>query len=160
MTKRNVNIFDRIGALIPGYKGYSLREEQRNTDKKIREYIASQLSSLEINIKDFQLKYIKSDKVLEATEIEIARKAVNTLIPKIKYASYGTSGYFSTQQLKLDELEQIYSYDFEIAERVANMTTLSHKLEQEPLASISLVQHCRSIDEILLKRTDFIKRFK
>lgn len=160
MTKRNVNIFDRIGTLIPGYKGYSLRDEQRNTDKKIREHIANQLSSIEMNIKDFQLKFIKSDKVLEATEFETARKAINTLLPKITYASYGVSGFFSTQQLKLEELEQIYSFDLEIAERISSMLTLSHKLDYEPLASVSLVHNCRSIDEILIKRTDFIKRFK
>jgi hypothetical protein len=160
MTKRNVNILDRIGSLIPGYKGYSLRDEQRNTDKKVRNHIANQLAIIEINIKEFQLKFIKSDKLLEATEIESARKAINTLLPKIKHAPYGVSGFFATQQLKEDELEQIYSFDAEIAERVSNMLTLSHKLEQEPLASISLVQHCRSIDEILIKRTDFVKRFK
>jgi hypothetical protein len=160
MTKRNVNIIDRIGSLIPGYKGYSLRDEQRNTDKKIRDHIANQLATIEINIKEFQLKLIKSNKLLEATEIESVRKAINTLLPKIKHAPYGVSGFFATQQLKEDELEQIYSFDIEIAERVSNMLTLSHKLEQEPLASISLVQHCRSIDEILIKRTDFVKRFK
>ena len=160
MTKRNVNIIDRIGSLIPGYKGYSLRDEQRNTDKKIRDHIANQMATIEINIKEFQLKLIKSNKLLEATEIESVRKAINTLLPKIKHAPYGVSGFFATQQLKEDELEQIYSFDIEIAERVSNMLTLSHKLEQEPLASISLVQHCRSIDEILIKRTDFVKRFK
>lgn len=160
MMKRSVNILDRIGSLIPGYKGYSLREEQRNTDKKVRNHIANQLAMTEINIKEFQLKLIKSDKCLEATEIEDARKAINTLLPKIKHAPYGVSGFFATQQLKEDELDQIYSFDIEIAERVSNMLTLSHKLEQEPLASISLVQHCRSIDEILVKRTDFVKRFK
>jgi hypothetical protein len=160
MTKRNVNILDRIGSLIPGYKGYSLRDEQRNTDKKVRDHIANQLATIEINIKEFQLKFIKSNKLLEATEIESVRKAINTLLPKIKHAPYGVSGFFATQQLKENELEQIYSFDIEIAERVSNMLTLSHKLEQEPLASISLVQHCRSIDEILIKRTDFIKRFK
>ena len=159
MTKRNVNIIDRIGSLIPGYKGYSLRDEQRNTDKKIRDHIANQLATIEINIKEFQLKLIKSNKLLEATEIESVRKAINTLLPKIKHAPYGVSGFFATQQLKEDELEQIYSFDIEIAERVSNMLTLSHKLEQEPLASISLVQHCRSIDEILIKLTDFVKIF-
>jgi hypothetical protein len=160
MTKRNVNILDRIGSLIPGYKGYSLRDEQRNTDKKVRDHIANQLATIEINIKEFQLKFIKSNKLLEATEIESVRKAINTLLPKIRHAPYGVSGFFATQQLKENELEQIYSFDIEIAERVSNMLTLSHKLEQEPLASISLVQHCRSIDEILIKRTDFVKRFK
>jgi hypothetical protein len=160
MTKRNVNILDRIGSLIPGYKGYSLRDEQRNTDKKVRDHIANQLATIEINIKEFQLKFIKSNKLLEATEIESVRKAINTLLPKIKHAPYGVSGFFATQQLKENELEQIYSFDIEIAERVSNMLTLSHKLEQEPLASISLVQHCRSIDEILIKRTDFVQRFK
>ena len=160
MTKRNVNLLDRIGSLIPGYKGYSLRDEQRNTDKKIRNHIANQLAIIEINIKEFQLKFIKSDKLLEAIEIESTRKAINTLLPKIKHATFGVSGFFSTQQLKEDELDQIYSFDLEIAERVSNMLTLSHSLDIETIGSVSLVQHCRNIDETLLKRTEFINQFK
>ena len=160
MTKRNINILDRIGSLIPGYKGYSLRDEQRNTDKKVRNHIANQLAIIEINIKEFQLKFIKSDKLLDATEIESARKAINTLLPKIKHAPYGVSGFFSTQQLKEDELDQIYSFDAEIAERVSNMLTLSHSLDIETIGSVTLVQHCRNIDETLLKRTEFINQYK
>ena len=37
------NIFEKLGALIPGYKGYSEREGRRDTDKILRNHIAESL---------------------------------------------------------------------------------------------------------------------
>jgi hypothetical protein len=37
MTIRKTNIIEKIGLIIPGYKGYAVRGESRNTDKKLRE---------------------------------------------------------------------------------------------------------------------------
>ena len=34
---RKKNFFDFIGKLLPGYKGYVIRDEKRNTDKKLRD---------------------------------------------------------------------------------------------------------------------------
>ncbi len=36
--ERKDNILDKIGRLITGYKGYTIREEQRNADKKLERY--------------------------------------------------------------------------------------------------------------------------
>jgi hypothetical protein len=36
MTIRKLYI-EKIGLIIPGYKGYAVRGESRNTDKKLRE---------------------------------------------------------------------------------------------------------------------------
>ena len=40
------NIFEKIGAFIPGYKGYSEKEGRRDTDKLLRLEIAKQLDRL------------------------------------------------------------------------------------------------------------------
>ena len=47
---RRKNIFDRIGSLIPGYKGYSEREGRRNTDKVLREEISKKMYEIEKKI--------------------------------------------------------------------------------------------------------------
>ena len=42
------NVFDKIGSLIPGYKGYAERDGRRNCDKILRDSISAQLSECEI----------------------------------------------------------------------------------------------------------------
>ena len=44
------NVFDKIGSLIPGYKGYAERDGRRNCDKILRDSISAQLSEAEKNI--------------------------------------------------------------------------------------------------------------
>jgi|LauGreSBDMM110SN_4_FD.fasta_scaffold825675_1 hypothetical protein len=45
--ERKINLFDKIGNLIPGYKGYVIRDEKRNTDKKFRDELVSKLNQSE-----------------------------------------------------------------------------------------------------------------
>lgn len=37
MAERNVNLLDRIGSIIPGYIGYAKRDNQRISDKLLRD---------------------------------------------------------------------------------------------------------------------------
>ena len=48
--KRSKSIFDKIGALIPGYRGYAERDSRRNCDKLIRNQISEKLSECVLNI--------------------------------------------------------------------------------------------------------------
>ena len=47
--KRSPNIFEKIGTLIPGYKGYQEREGGRECDRQLCEQIAGRLTSIGIN---------------------------------------------------------------------------------------------------------------
>jgi hypothetical protein len=40
------NVFEKIGAFIPGYKGYSEKEGRKDTDKLLRLEIAKHLDRL------------------------------------------------------------------------------------------------------------------
>jgi hypothetical protein len=44
---RKKNIFDKIGSLIPVYRGYAEREGRRNCDKILREKIITKLIDTE-----------------------------------------------------------------------------------------------------------------
>ena len=46
---RKKNLLDKIGALIPGYRGYSERDGRRDTDKITRESICLNLNEIEEN---------------------------------------------------------------------------------------------------------------
>ena len=89
MTKRNVNIFDKIGTLIPGYNGYAARDEKRNDDKKLRDELSSIINQAETLIEKHQQQLIKTGVMNLCKEWEVARKAVNTIHTKVKNATYG-----------------------------------------------------------------------
>jgi len=87
--ERKINLFDKIGNLIPGYKGYVIRDEKRNTDKKFRNELASRLNQTEEYLIRHQKELITSNDIAALTIWEQARKSLNTLGTKIKHAPYG-----------------------------------------------------------------------
>ena len=72
MTTRKSNIFDKIGSLIPGYKGYVARDEFRNTDKKLREHLARIIQQAESLIVLHQKTLIDANEMQSCKEWDIS----------------------------------------------------------------------------------------
>jgi len=160
MAKRNVNIFDKIGTLIPGYNGYAARDEKRNDDKKLRNELSRIINQAETLIENHQKQLIKTGEMNLCKEWEIARKAVNTIYTKVKNASYGESSFFSNSQIQETELDEIYTLDYEMAERVHLIFKTADADINEVMSAGLIINQVKEIDNILNQRTIFINRHK
>ncbi|NQV78484.1 MAG: hypothetical protein HQ490_09045 [Lutibacter sp.] len=149
------NVFDKIGSLIPGYKGYAERDGRRNCDKILRDSISAQLSESEKNIYSQMKEALKIKDKSKMNELEEVRKETNTFLSKVKFAPYGATGFFSDNQIKEDELFSIYQYDFDLAESVKRFFELS--TSDDLVATKNQLKNCT---EILLKRNNYINEFK
>ena len=159
MTKRTVRIFDKIGALIPGYNGYAIRDEKRNDDKKLRNSIAFKLEQSENEIIRHQQILVRENEIKKCQEWDIARKSLNTITIKIKNAAYGETSFFNNEQIKETELDEIYNLDLELSERV-NLISITISNEINEILSPTLVnQQLQEINSILNKRTNFLNKF-
>jgi hypothetical protein len=116
--KRKLNIFDKIGTLIPGYKGYQEREGRRECDRQLKEQIADKLTLVEKDINSLMAN-IEFENL---SEIEKIRKKVNNLNGLIKYSPYGASAFFSDSVIKETELENIYQHDLNILDATNELT--------------------------------------
>lgn len=118
---RAKNFFDMIGSLIPGYNGYAEREGRRNCDKILRESIFSELVVIEKTIYE-RINTALSEKNKElAKQLDEIRKKTNTLSSKVRYAPHGASPFFSDNQIKEDELLQIYQIDYELLKLIKDL---------------------------------------
>ena len=160
MSLRNRTILDKIGNLIPGYKGYATRDEKRNTEKKFRDQLALSIQQSEKEIIDYQKELISKQQITVCTQWEIVRKAINTLYSKIKNTTYGESSFFSENQLKEDELEEIYIFDLEISERVSVILKTTQEEITEVLSVATVLNQIKEIENSLIKRTNFINQYK
>jgi hypothetical protein len=160
MTTRRTNFFEKIGNMIRGYKGYALRDEKRNTDKKLREELSGIIQQSEQTVITHQQQLVKTGEMQLCQEWEIARKALNTIFSKIKNATYGESSFFSDQQLKETELDEIYKIDLEMSERVHLILKTVETEINETMSAGFVNQQVKEINAILIKRTNFINQFK
>lgn len=160
MPDRKINILDKIGRFIPGYSGYAIRNEKRNTDHKLKYHIAATLQKAEEPIQEIINGLIKNNLIQDAQQWEHTRKAVNTLQGKVKSMPYGESAFFSEQQLKEEELDKIYQFDLEIAERADILMNAINNYSTDTISTVTVVSQVKEIDEILFKRTEYLKSFK
>jgi hypothetical protein len=160
MTVRTTNIIEKIGLLIPGYKGYAVRDELRNTDKKLRDNSSLIIQKCESLIITHQKKLINTSEMKSCKEWEISRKSLNTLFSKIKNTTYGESSFFGENQLKEEELEKIYSYDLEISERVSLISKTVQEEINEFLSAGLVIQQISAIESVLIKRLNLINQYK
>jgi len=152
---RKKNIFDKIGSLIPGYRGYAEREGRRQCDKLLREQVVSMLEQCETAINALIDENIKNRNPEKTKFFEDSRKRLNTLTAKIKFSPYGASAFFSNSQIKESELEQIYEKDLEILERA---NSFKQFIEDKNSADVNLP--IEGIGALLDARNQFIKEYK
>lgn len=153
--ERKSNIFDKIGSLIPGYKGYADREARRNTDKILRESIAFKLFEVEKELYKRIEAAIKQKNSELAKEIDEVRKSLNTFTSNVKYAPHGDSGFFSDSKIKEDELEAIYIMDMELADKINELFSTMSDIEIDTISDI-----VASGKMILNNRNQYISEFK
>lgn len=158
--ERNKNILDRIGSLIPGYKGYSIRDEKRNSDKKLREHLSNYLQHVESSIIEHQSYLINKKDLNTCQEWEVIRKSLNTLLTKLRYAKYGESPFFSESQINESELDEIYQIDLRISERIDLIFNLINKHIKEVLAPISINESLKQLELLMNERLILISNYK
>ena len=160
MSIRNKNILDKIGALIPGYLGYSNRADKRKSEKKIRDQNALLLEKSEKNIIEFQKILISNNDLTVLKEWEVLRKHLNTLTSLVKYANYGESSFFSENQIKEEELDKILQFDEEIVDRIQIIFKATENELSDELTKILIANCLKEIDRSLSYRSNFIKDHK
>jgi hypothetical protein len=102
---------ERLMKVIPGFRGYKIREERREADRIVRDYIYRTLKSSRDDLMGcFQLLNNAGIKeVMEPTNQLIAR--MDRVAEKVNRASYGYSGFFDSVRIDAPQLDQMVTYD-------------------------------------------------
>jgi hypothetical protein len=153
--QRSINIFDKLGSLIPGYKGYAKRNNRRQSEKLLRDKLSQEMYSCEKVVSDKIAESIKIKNYNPINELEECRKKLNTFGDKIQYAPYGESAFFSNEQLKENELLNIYQKDLALLEKFNDFYK-----EISDLDTITVLKKIGELEKSFTDRNDYIKEFK
>ena len=113
---------------IPGYKGYKEKEMRREADKILRDAFARRLEEQWRRLPDIQKQLLSSGQIQWLDDIEGATMKLQTLIDRIKTATYGYAGFFDAVRVKEDELDQLYNFDMALDEEVDQITAAIDEL--------------------------------
>ena len=102
--------------ILPGFRGYKLREQRREADKIVRTHIYNNLEHSRDDLQEcFQkLADSKVAELMEPMNRLIAK--VDRLAEKINHASYGYSGFFDSIKIEEPELDRMLAYDTQLTD--------------------------------------------
>jgi len=125
------NFLEKIASYVPGIAGYREREARRETDRRLREFLAARLDEGRASLN--ALRNVATDAGQSSVLDAIGRldRTIQKSVSTLRYADYGFSGLFDQLKIREAELDQIYAYD---AALVADVVALSDAVRARPAA--------------------------
>ena len=111
--------------ILPGFRGYKLREQRREADRIVRDYAYKALEHSRDDLMScFQsLSDSKASELMEPVNRLIAK--VDRVAEKINRASYGYSGFFDSIKIEENELDNMLAYDTQLMDSVRKIGELT-----------------------------------
>ena len=110
------NALEGIANAIPGFKGYRDKELRRDADRLEREHLAGQLEACKKGLNDAAAAASRSGALDSINDIETARKRLDKVVARIRYADRGYSGFFDTVKVDEAALARVYEFDMGLVE--------------------------------------------
>ncbi len=112
---------ERLMLVLPGFRGYKLREQRREADRIVRDYIYRTLEQYRDDLMSClqTLSDSKASELMEPMNKLIAK--LDRVAEKINRASYGYSGFFDSMKIEEHELDNILAYDTQLMDLVRKL---------------------------------------
>ncbi len=146
------NLLERIAGRIPGFRGYREKELRRDADRIEREHLARQLEECKKTLDAWAADASRSGALDSINDIETARKRLDKLIARIRYADRGYAGFFDAVKLDEEALSRVYAFD---AALLSDVDAIRGALSSAD-AVRGMIERVDSLDAKLGEREDML----
>ena len=113
------NWLERLGEMIPGFRGFQDRELRREVDKMQREHLAKELGRLKVVTRGRARAYSDEGQLGVLHLFERLDRQLDGLSQAIRFSDYGASGFFDVVKINEPELEKLYQFDLSVLDDVS-----------------------------------------
>jgi hypothetical protein len=117
-AKGQRNLLERLGAKIPGYRGFQDRELRRDVDKQQREHLAAEIGRLKTALANRARDYTDAGQLAALGAFGRLDRQLDGLQQAIRFSDYGASGLFDPVKIDESALESLYAFDLTVVDDV------------------------------------------
>jgi hypothetical protein len=139
------NWLERLSSKIPGYSGYVDRERRRDIDKLHREHLADRLRTLKTPLTDVLRELSSTGRLFEVGPVDAAIKKLDHLENRVRFASYGYTGFFDVVKIQQPQLDAIYKFDLALVEHVDKIEAKLSQLKTQTGTTDGLKAACAEV---------------
>lgn len=114
---------------IPGYAGYRDKERRRESDRRIREKLATDYGQLADRLSRLARRMAEERKIAAIGLVDRPHGRLVHFISRMETATYGYSGLFSDRPVEEQALDQIAAFDRSLSEHLGAVETAIANLE-------------------------------
>jgi len=154
--------FKKILSKIPGFGGYMERQSRRDSDKLLRETVASRIEEQYQRVSALQRDFISRGEIRNVDDLEAAAIKLRTFADRIRRATRGYSGLFDAVKINETELAQLYQFDAALLDRVDDVSRAVDNVEASigsdglPAAMRNLVTTAQSCIDAFNRREEVV----
>lgn len=110
-------LLKKIQLVVPGFRGYRIREDLRDSDRMLRAELAKRLGLQRSQLEDARRALVRENPMSKALEeMGGVVNAMKRVEGEILHAEVGYSGISADIKIKDDELDRLYEYDASMIE--------------------------------------------
>ena len=152
------NVLERLMNALPGFKGYREKELRRDADRILRDHLAARLDLLKKRLNEAAADATRSGGLDAINDIETARKRLDRVSNRIRYADRGYAPLFAV--LKIDDaaLARVYAFDVALIEGVDAIAKASADPSGEAGAAVkAMIAEIDALDARLSDRESVLR---
>jgi hypothetical protein len=112
---------ERLARLVPGVAAYQDREGLRETDKRVRAYVAELLGGVGKELEPAQRRLAEGRWLDRLPALDRIGRRLGTLADRVRFASYGFAGVFALYKIGERELAQLHDCDVHLLEEIPRL---------------------------------------
>lgn len=134
-VKSETRLLEKIEMLIPGFRGYKLKELRREADKLIRNYLYQQLTMTKDDLKAVYQRLVDNKLTDVWTDMDRLITNLDMVASEINHASYGYSGFFDAIKINERNLDAMLDYDTKLIDNVGSLDVKVKQFKSEALSN-------------------------
>jgi hypothetical protein len=146
------NALEQLANAIPGFAGYREKQLRRDTDRIQREFLASRLDSCRKALDGAALAASRLGVLDAINDIETARKRLDKVTARIRYADLGYAGFFDAIKVKEDVLDRVYQFDLDLLGGVDAVKSAAEVAGTDPRGVVAMIAALDALDDRLAGR--------
>lgn len=142
-------LMQKIMKIIPGWRGYRIKEERRNADRILRDQIVKRLRETKEVIEDLRRECVEAELEGAYSTIESLTSRTERVISEIEHASYGYRPLWDAIKIHEDDLETMLRFDTWFVEVVQEFDALSREaldlVSDDPTTALKKMKELRRL---------------
>ncbi len=142
---------------IPGWSGYRDKERRRESDRLLRERLATDYGAIADELGRLAARLAEDRKLRAIRYVDAPHGRLNHFIDRLTVATYGYAGLFSDRPVDADALDQIAAFDQSLGDGLEDVRSAAARLEEtdpDDPAFRERSEELRELIEGLLDRFD------